>query len=66
MSQNAGPTGAEKSPWATRMPSSSTPGDPSTVHGTPLLPDQHKSGDRYLADDSRDFIAVEQRASVTP
>lgn len=33
-------------------------GDPSSVSGTKLLPDQNKGGNRYLADDSRDFVAV--------
>jgi len=35
-----------------------TPGDASTVTGAKLLPDQHKPGNRYLANDSRDFFAV--------
>ncbi len=33
-------------------------GDPTSVAGTKLLPDQKKSGDRYLSTDARDFIAV--------
>ena len=36
----------------------STAGDASTVVGTKLLPDQHKPGNRYLSNDSRDFFAV--------
>lgn len=34
------------------------PGDPSSVTGTKLLPEQHKGGNRYLTDDARDFVAV--------
>ena len=34
------------------------PGDPASVVGSKLLPDQHKSGNRYLTTDARDFIAV--------
>jgi hypothetical protein len=40
-----------------------TPGDPGSVTGTKLLPDQNKGGSRYLSDDSRDFIAVLARNS---
>jgi Phosphodiester glycosidase len=39
----------------------STPGDPATLVGTKLLPDQHKPGSRYLSNDSRDFVAVLSR-----
>ncbi|MGZ4704216.1 MAG: hypothetical protein ACXWCM_05045 [Acidimicrobiales bacterium] len=39
----------------------STPGDPASVVGTKLLPEQHKPGNRYLTDDSRDFFAVFRR-----
>ena len=39
----------------------STPGDPSSVVGTKLLPEQHKPGNRYLTNDSRDFFAVFKR-----
>lgn len=38
-----------------------TAGDPSTVVGTKLLPDQHKPANRYLTNDSRDFVAVLSR-----
>jgi len=38
-----------------------TPGDPASVIGTKLLPDQHKPASRYLNDDSRDFVAVFKR-----
>jgi len=38
-----------------------TPGDPASVSGSKLLPDQHKSGNRYLSNDSRDFVAVLSR-----
>ena len=38
-----------------------TPGDPASVVGTKLLPEQHKPASRYLNDDSRDFIAVFNR-----
>lgn len=34
------------------------PGDPSSVRGRKLLPDSEKSGDRYLSNDTRDFVAV--------
>ncbi len=34
------------------------PGDPNSVKGTKLLPDAEKSGDRYLSNDTRDFVAV--------
>jgi hypothetical protein len=44
----------------------STPGDPSSVHGTKLLPEQSKGGDRYLASDARDFIAVLSRDLARP
>ena len=37
------------------------PGDPNSVVGTKLLPDQRKPGTRYLADDARDFYAVFNR-----
>lgn len=36
----------------------SSAGDPSSVHGSRLLPEQSKSADRYLGNDARDFIAV--------
>ncbi len=39
----------------------SSPCDPMSVSGTKVLPDQKKSGSRYLTDDSRDFIAVLNR-----
>lgn len=35
-----------------------TPGDAGSVKGTKLLPDSEKSGNRYLSDDARDFVAV--------
>ena len=38
-----------------------TAGDPSSVVGTKLLPEQHKPGNRYLTDDARDFFAVLRR-----
>ena len=38
-------------------------GDAGAVQGSKLLPDQHKPGDRYLTDDSRDFVAVMARPS---
>jgi hypothetical protein len=38
-----------------------TPGDPASVIGTKLLPDQRKPESRYLANDSRDFVAVFNR-----
>jgi len=38
-----------------------TAGDPSSVVGTKLLPEQHKAGNRYLTDDARDFFAVFRR-----
>lgn len=41
----------------------SLPGDPSSVHGTKLLPDQTKGGDRYLSNDARDFVAVLTRSN---
>jgi hypothetical protein len=34
------------------------PGDLTSVTGTKLLPDQNKGGNRYLSNDSRDFVAV--------
>jgi hypothetical protein len=34
------------------------PGNPNSVKGTKLLPDAEKSGDRYLSNDTRDFVAV--------
>jgi hypothetical protein len=34
------------------------PGDPASVAGTKLLPEQKKSANRYLTTDARDFIAV--------
>ena len=36
-------------------------GNPASVLGTKMLTDQRKPGDRYLAPDARDFIAVFQR-----
>ena len=33
-------------------------GDPTSVKGTKLLPDSEKSGNRYLSNDTRDFVAV--------
>jgi hypothetical protein len=36
-------------------------GNPASVLGTKMLADQRKPGDRYLAPDARDFIAVFQR-----
>jgi len=33
-------------------------GDPSSVHGVKLLPEQQKGADRYLSSDARDFIAA--------
>jgi hypothetical protein len=38
--------------------SSTTLRDPGSVSGTKMLPEQSKSGDRYLSNDARDFIAV--------
>jgi len=35
-----------------------TPGNASTVKGIKLLPDSEKSGNRYLSNDPRDFVAV--------
>ena len=32
--------------------------DPASVQGTKLLPESEKSGNRYLSNDSRDFVAV--------
>lgn len=32
--------------------------DPTSVHGTKLLPEQQKGADRYLSSDARDFVAV--------
>ena len=43
-----------------------TPGDPASVTGSKLLPDQTKGGNRYLANDSRDFIAVLGRKPAVP
>jgi hypothetical protein len=37
-------------------------GNPASVLGTKMLPNQHKSADRYLSVDARDFIAVFQRS----
>jgi len=37
------------------------PGNPASVLGTKMLADQTKPGDRYLAPDARDFIAVFER-----
>ena len=34
------------------------PLDPASVKGTKLLPDSEKSGNRYLSNDARDFVAV--------
>ena len=48
--------------------SASVAGDPSSVNGGKLLPEQSKGTDRYLSTDARDFIAVLTRtpsASVT-
>ncbi len=36
-------------------------GDPSSVVGTKLLPEQHKPANRYLTNDARDFFAVLRR-----
>lgn len=45
--------------WTTfNFYSAGTPGDPRTVKGTKLLPDAEKSGNRYLSNDARDFVAV--------
>ena len=33
-------------------------GDPSSVHGVKLLPEQQKGADRYLSPDARDFVAA--------
>ena len=33
-------------------------GDPTSVTGSKLLPEQRKDGNRYLSDDTRDFVAV--------
>ena len=41
-------------------------GDPGSVHGTKLLPEQVKGGDRYLSTDARDFIAVLDRDLPVP
>ena len=38
-----------------------TPGNPSSVKGTKLLPDSEKSGNRYLSNDARDFVAIYAR-----
>ena len=38
-----------------------TPGDPASVKGTKLLPEAEKSGNRYLSNDARDFVAVYAR-----
>jgi hypothetical protein len=46
--------------------SASTPGDPSSVHGVKLLPEQSKGPDRYLSTDARDFIAVLTRTPSAP
>ncbi|MCX6510595.1 MAG: hypothetical protein NT081_07265 [Actinobacteria bacterium] len=35
-----------------------TPGNAATVKGIKLLPDSEKSGNRYLSNDPRDFVAV--------
>ena len=48
--------------WTTfNLYGAATPGNPASVTGTKLLPDQHKDGKRYLSNDSRDFIAVLER-----
>ena len=45
--------------WTTfNLYGAATPGDSASVAGTKLLPDQNKGGNRYLSNDSRDFIAV--------
>jgi len=46
--------------------SAAAPGDPSTVHGAKLLPEQSKGPDRYLSTDARDFIAVLTRSPSGP
>ena len=38
-----------------------SPGDPASVKGTKLLPEAEKSGNRYLSNDARDFVAVYAR-----
>ena len=45
--------------------SASVAGDPSSVHGVKLLPEQSKGPDRYLSTDARDFIAVLARTPST-
>ncbi len=48
--------------WTTfNFYNTATPGNPSSVKGTKLLPDAEKSGNRYLSDDARDFVAVYAR-----
>jgi hypothetical protein len=45
--------------WTTfNFYTAATPGNPSSVKGTKLLPDSEKSGNRYLSNDARDFVAV--------
>lgn len=53
--------------WTTfNIYAAATPGDPTSVSGHPLLPDQRKPGSRYLRNDSRDFFAVLSREHLTP
>jgi hypothetical protein len=48
--------------WTTfNFYNAATPGNPSSVKGTKLLPDAEKSGNRYLSDDARDFVAIYAR-----
>ncbi|CAB4945925.1 unannotated protein [freshwater metagenome] len=45
--------------WTTfNFYNATTPGNPSSVKGTKLLPDSEKSGNRYLSNDARDFVAI--------
>ena len=45
--------------WTTfNFYNATVPGDPGSVKGTKLLPDAEKSGNRYLSNDARDFVAV--------
>jgi len=43
----------------------STAGDPASVHGVKLLPEQSKGADRYLSPDARDFVAGLARTPST-
>jgi hypothetical protein len=48
--------------WTTfNFYNATTPGNPSSVKGTKLLPDSEKSGNRYLSNDARDFVAIYAR-----